>query len=120
MTRNHEELKVFEMADALVVRVYRVTQQFPTEERFGLQSQIRRAAISVPTNIVEGSARASLRDYIHFLVLALSSASEARYLIDVAHRLAILSKTDHAEMDLAYANLLRAMEKMISALRTRL
>ena len=78
MSRDHTKLKVFGMADELAVAIYGATSGFPREERYGLTAQMRRAAVSVPTNIVEGCARRSTRDSLHVLVIALGSASEVQ------------------------------------------
>jgi four helix bundle protein len=61
--RDHTKLRAFELADEVAVLVYRVTAEFPREELYGLTSQMRRAAVSVPSNIVEGCARDSQTDY---------------------------------------------------------
>jgi four helix bundle protein len=119
VSRDPAKLKVFAMADDLVERVYRATSGFPPEERYGLQAQIQREAVSVPTNIVEGSARRSTRDYLHFLTVALGSASEARYLIGLAHRLDMMHAEDHDLLAARYGDLLRAMEQLIAALDQR-
>ncbi|MCC6521815.1 MAG: four helix bundle protein [Polyangiaceae bacterium] len=119
MSRDHRKLKVFEMADGLVLEVYRRTRDFPVEERYGLQAQIRRAAVSIPTNIVEGCARRTTRDYVQFLVIALGSASEARYLIALAARLGILAASHRDELEQRYDELVRALEGLIRSLESR-
>ena len=87
MSRDHKKLNTFHLADTLALCVYRETANFPPGERYGLQSQLRRAAVSIPTNIVEGSARRSEGDYRRLLEIALSSACETDYLIDLCQRL---------------------------------
>ena len=87
MSRDHRKLHVFVLADSLVTRIYGVTINFPVAERFGLQSQMRRSALSVPTNIVEGSARRSTREYVNVLNIAAGAAAEVRYLAEVSERL---------------------------------
>lgn len=85
--RNPEDLKVFQAADTLVLLVYRVTNDFPANERFGLTSQLRRAVVSVASNIVEGCSRSTQADFARFVELALGSAMEARYQCTIARRL---------------------------------
>ena len=77
--RRFEELIVWKKAHQLVLEVYRVTQQFPTEERYGLTSQMRRAAVSVPANIVEGHKRRSKREFANFMSVAEGSLEELKY-----------------------------------------
>jgi len=89
--RNPKKLKAFELADRLVLEIYRATHGFPREEIYGVTSQLRRAAVSVPTNIVEGCARTSQKDYVHFLTIAYASLAEVGYLLELTNRLGYLS-----------------------------
>jgi four helix bundle protein len=92
--RDHTKLKAFEMADEVALLVYRITAGFPKEELYGLTSQIRRAAVSVPSNIVEGCARDSQADYSRFLSIAFGSLRELHYQLCLSNRLEFLSCQD--------------------------
>jgi four helix bundle protein len=80
----HERLDVFILARALAIDLYRETSTFPAQERFGLVSQIRRSAVSIPANIAEGAARRSKREFARFLLAARGSATELRLLLEIA------------------------------------
>jgi four helix bundle protein len=113
MSHNHEKLEVFRLSDQLVLDVYRKTRAFPAHEQYGLTSQIRRASVSVPCNIVEGAARESNKEYAHFLRVACGSASEARYLLSVSARLAYLKPEEALTLEERFRRLVRSLQKLI-------
>jgi four helix bundle protein len=94
MKRPHERLEVWRDAMDLVVATYRLSDRFPDSERFGLTSQIRRAAISVPSNIAEGAARRSTPEYLRFLSIARGSLSEMDTQRQIACRLGYAGEGD--------------------------
>ena len=116
MSRDPRKLEVFQLADSLVVRVYRVTRNVPTQERYGIQQQVRRSAVSVPCNLVEGCARRTEREYLHFVNVALASAAETRYLLDLAQRLGMVAVPDAEALSEAYDQLLKRLQKLLQAI----
>ena len=119
MSRDHRKLEVFHLADSLIVPVYQLTTRLPAEERYGLQSQIRRAAISVATNIVEGCARTSEIEYARFLELGLGSAREIAYLLEVAARLDFLTPTAVKPLRASYSAIQAMLHGVIAAVAPR-
>ena len=116
MSRDHRKLEVFRMADALAERVYHATRNAPAEERYGITIQLRRAAVSVACNIVEGCARRTSREYLQFVNVAFGSASEAQYLLHLTVRLGLLSPAEGAPLCDAYLQLLRRLQKLLQAI----
>ena len=116
--RDHTKLRAFELADEVVLLSYRATRKFPKEEIYGLTSQMRRAAVSVPSNIVEGCARESQVEYLRFLEIAFGSLRELHYQFGLSKRLGYLNDHDISgceskivETEKVLAALLRSMRK---------
>ncbi len=105
--RDYTKIDAWRLADDLAVAVYERTKSFPREELYGITNQIRRAAASVPANIVEGSSRESKKDFLHFLYIARASLSETQYFVHLARRLCFLSPDDadqvHAQTKITFA-----------------
>ena len=96
--RPHHKLEAWNQAVELVTEIYRRTDSFPKEERYGLTSQIRRAAVSIPANIAEGAARFSSKEFARFLSNAQGSASELETELLIARRLGYLDETNFSHL----------------------
>lgn len=115
--RDHTKLKAFKMADELVSLVYQATSAFPKEEMYGLTSQMRRSAVSVPSNIVEGCARDSQADYLRFLIIAFGSLRELHYQLDLSKRLGFLSDHNSPLIEIKIIETEKILNGLIRALR---
>jgi len=115
--RDHTKLRAFELADELALRVYQRTRGFPPDEKFELTSQLRRGAVSIASNIVEGCARDSENDYVRFLDMAHASAKELQYQLSLARRLEYLSTTDAEPLESLATETAKVLNGLIRALR---
>jgi four helix bundle protein len=115
--RDHTKLRAFELADAVAMLVYRVTAGFPKEEVFGLTSQIRRAAVSVASNIVEGCARDSEADYLRFLNIAFGSLREMHYQLNLSQRLGFLPNEESSLIEPKLEEAEKVLNGLIRSLR---
>lgn len=115
--RDHTRLRAFELADEVAVLTYQATCSFPSDEKFGLTSQMRRAAVSVPSNIVEGCARESQAEYLRFLEIAFGSLRELHYQFDLARRLGYTIDTETKEYDEKISETEKVLGSLIRSLR---
>ncbi len=97
---DHKDLDVWKKSMDLVVKVYQITQLFPETEKYGLTSQMRRAAVSIPSNIAEGAARKGDKELMQFLYISIGSLSELETQYLIAIRLEFITKVDTFELQL--------------------
>ncbi len=114
--RDFRELLVWEKAHELGLEVYRDTKDFPADERFGLTIQLRRAAVSVASNIAEGCGRGSDKDFARFLSISAGSASEVEYQILLARDLGYLSEDDYSRLNAHVNEVKRILNSFIQSL----
>ncbi len=110
--RDHTKLRAFQLADEIALMIYQATRGFPKDEIYGLSAQMRRAAVSVPSNIVEGCARGTQPEYLRFLEIAFGSLRELHYQFSLAAR---LGYTDRLSVPVYDAKLVEA-ERVLGAL----
>ena len=112
-----ENLEVWKLADSLALEIYKTTSDFPQAELYGLTSQIRRAALSIPTNIVEGYSRGGDKELKYFLNVSLGSLAEVKYLIRFAHRLELLGTEEFEKLRKGYEELGGKLWKFYEAVK---
>jgi four helix bundle protein len=111
--RDFHSLIVWQKAHALTLTVYKLTKRFPDDERFGLTSQLRRCAASVPANLAEGCGRGGEQEFARFVQIAMGSASETEYHLLLAKELGYLSEEDFASTTSA----VQEIKRMLASLR---
>ncbi|MEO6189329.1 MAG: four helix bundle protein [Saprospiraceae bacterium] len=116
--RDHNNLRAFILADELVIEIYRISKYFPKEEIYGLTSQIRRAAVSVPSNIVEACARESQKEYHRFLEIEFASLREAYYQFVLAIRLDFISEKESSAFKIKFVEAEKVLGSLVRKMRS--
>lgn len=114
--RDHRKYEVWKKAHRLALAVYDASKPFPTEEKYGLTSQLRRAALSVPTNIVEGTGRTSEKEFAYFLNVSSGSVAEVEYLLEFAKDVGYLEEKKY---DILNRDTVE-VRKMLASLRKKI
>ncbi|HAR72419.1 MAG TPA: four helix bundle protein [Flavobacteriaceae bacterium] len=113
---SHKDLKVWQESMNLVVEIYKITNYFPKEELYALTSQMKRSALSIPSNIAEGAGRNGKAEYCRFLYIALGSASELETQIEIAYRLNFISDIKNLDSKIRFIkNMLSKLIKSLSS-----
>jgi len=112
-----EELDVFKLSHEMTLQIYKLTKNFPAEERFSLVSQMRRAAYSVPMNLVEGANRLNTREYRQFVGIAKGSAGEIKYQLILARDLGYIKEKTYSELRLNYERISQMLTGLAKSLK---
>lgn len=117
--RDHTKLQAFQLADASALLIYKLTKEFPKEELYGLTSQMRRAAVSIPSNIVEGCSRETENEYLRFLEIAFGSLRELHYQLSLAERLGYTKKAMFSECNESLIRTGKVLSALIRSIRKK-
>jgi len=113
--KSHKDLKVWQESMSLVLVIYKVSEKFPSHEIYGLTSQLRRASVSIPSNIAEGAGRRGEKEFIRFLFIALGSLSEIETQLEIAFRLNYIEDLEEINKSIYFirkmlANLIKSLK----------
>jgi four helix bundle protein len=117
--KNYKDLEVWQKAFQLSIEIYRLTKKFPQEEKFGLTSQLRRCAVSIPSNIAEGKGRNTDRELRHFLYIAKGSANELETQLLIAEKIGYISSEELKPVLEKGDSVLKMLAKFIKAINDR-
>ena len=117
MVRTHKDLDVWKKAVDFVTEIYSVTNAFPKSELYGLTSQIRRAAISVPSNIAEGATRRNNKEFLQFLYISLSSAAEVDTQLLISHNLKFINDEILEQLQSELNTILKMIQGLIKSIK---
>ncbi len=118
--RAHKKLDVWKESIALATMIYQITEKFPNDERFGLTSQMRRAVVSIPSNIAEGAARVSAREFAQFLKVAGGSLSELDTQVEIAINLTYISAEIKQDVDSRINSISRKLSGLIKMMKKKI
>ena len=116
MPRTHKDLDVWKKSIGFVTSVYRITKTYPKDELYGLISQIRRASVSIPSNIAEGAVRKGKKEFIQFLYIALSSASEVDTQLIISKNLEYINADEYEELLIELNSISKMIQGLIKSL----
>jgi len=116
--QDFKKLKVWEKAHSLTIDIYKITKRLPKQELYGITNQIRRASVSIATNISEGCGRESRADFARFLQIAVGSASEVEYLLLLSNDLNLLEKNEMESLNNKNVEIRMMLTKLIQKLKT--
>ena len=114
----HKDLDVWQLSMEFVIDIYKLTSDSPKEEKHGLSSQMRRASVSIPSNIAEGAARKNTKEFIQFLYYSLGSAAEIETQLELSKRLNFVKNTD--DIDKKLHSIIRMLVGLIKSLKNKL
>jgi len=117
MSGSYRDLRAWQCAIELVTQIYACTREFPSDELYGLTNQLRRASVSVASNIAEGKGRSSDKELVHFLHQARGSLHEVETQLTIAHRLRYLRPTQANDLSAQAGELARILNGLITALK---
>ena len=120
MLKSFQELEVWQKANHLVLQTYRATDGFPDKEKYGIVSQVRRSAASIPANIAEGFGRRTTKELLQFLANANGSLEETRYFLLLSRDLGYLAKERYVELEMECSSVAQMISALGRSLKSRL